>query len=136
MTRDSCENSTSNLGLPLSEAELIAKMDSMKDEIKTCPDCGITFNMSHFKMLTPDEKWFIRDSVPFTVKRRYRADGKYAISVESVCRKCRTKRDTRSKYSRGQDSAGRPRKLLKPEHPPGSPVHTFFFRVVPTCSIS
>ena len=115
----------------LTESELIKKMDAMKPEIKQCPDCALTFNMDDWRALTSDQKWYVRDLVPFVSKRSYRADGSLRVGLERRCRKCAYEFDNRSKSSRGLDSAGRPRNPVKLKYGPGTPEFIFFRRVKP-----
>ena len=122
----------------------MALWTKVTDKIRVCRNgCGTTYDTEAWQLLSNEEKWDIRRSVPFTTKRRNDAAANPVTYLETVCKKCRTKLDIRYKARKGLNSqgkvpSGRPRGKPveeKPlEYPEGSPVFEFFFRVKPTPS--
>ena len=151
MKRDSCENSTSGLALPLSEAELIAKMDAMTPKLKKCAgyeghECDSTFNLDDWNALTDIKKSQIRNGLDWYVKPKILANGKTGFTVDSRCNKCRYQHEKKARFRGSSNRQGRPRSSIKHDGPKKriqnddgeiivNPEYTFFCRVVPTCSI-
>ena len=104
----------------------------MLTRYRECRQCDNKQDVSYWQSLPGNMKWIQRKSVIFQVKRRRDTEtGAWRYSMDTVCKDCRNGIHRR-------DYAGRPRShKVKHDGPVKETVeHTFFCRVVPTCSIS